>query len=512
MPETIQIDTVHPVRLDPLEGYPQTVKNIGGKTVFYKQGALGSSVSPTNKDGEIAVGKSFQVTQPTWVIGKDVGLLEVKPEPTTVRTWARAREPDEFYVTQVPFNVKGDGETDDTAALQEAVNAGKETRVIIPPTAGVVVSSGIKIPASTVLAGLNRRTCSILAKGSSKAAGEFSVLEPVAGDIKIESLFLRCAEAQASKGAAIDLEKGFITNLTVNDCQIGSNWFNGFNCVGEGEISNIFIKDILFEEFTGGVKSIGNAGFVFGSKTNAKRVISPVLINIKGHANKQGDMPAWLRIQNTDSMFLSDSGFQNGLLGCVIGNGDTSTQGTTNFFAGNTWFDGGPEGMGKGWELNNCFAFDIWGCHAQGCSPGVYVLGNVNGSFTGGKYYHNNGSGFIITGSAKPATALAITGALICDNHEAKGPELSEGCGIFIEEKGSGLTIVGNTLGNPENMGGGEQEYGIVLGKKSENILISGNRFHKNKKALFKKEGEEVNINGKNAPTEAELETNNLKS
>jgi len=211
------------------------------------------------------------------------------------------------------------------------------------------------------------------------AHGEFNLLEITGGgDIAIRGLFLRCATAQTVKGSAIDLEHGFITNIQLSDLQVAPTFFNGFNLVGTGttEISNIFINDILLEEYTGGVKSYGNAAFKIGSST--QRVVRVIMVDVEGHANKQTDMPKWFKVANTDSLTLTNCGFQNGLEGFNVGEGDTSTQGTTNLILEGVWFDGGPEGMGKGYQLQRPVCCELHRLPRTGCNPGMYVQGDVS--------------------------------------------------------------------------------------------------------------------------------------
>lgn len=106
------VDTVHPIELTTLAELPLIVKNVGSKTVFYKQGQSGSSVSSTLNDGSITAGNEFTVTQPTWVIAKEAGAqLDILAVPPTTTT--RGVDP-------VTRGADPSGVRDSTSAISEA--------------------------------------------------------------------------------------------------------------------------------------------------------------------------------------------------------------------------------------------------------------------------------------------------------------------------------------------------------------------------------------------------------
>lgn len=382
-------------------------------------------------------------------------------------------------VREEPYNAKGDGVTDDAAAFNAALLAasppGEQGMVYVPP-GEYYIGSALKIPELVTMYGLDRRLTTLVAHG------EFSLLDVTGNAVAIRGMFLRCATPQATKGAAIDLSHGFSVNLQISDIQVGSNFFNGFNLVGATSASSISITNVLFEEFTGQVEKFGNAAFVIGQAAPEKRTFVVNMVNVVGAAKKQADMPAWFKIANTDSLFMNNCGFQNGVKGMIVGEGDTSTLGTTNLGLDGVWMDGGSEGMGSGYQLQALQAADFIGCHAQSCNPGMLVFGAVNATVTGGKYYHNFGSGIWISSAAKEKSSFTITGALIANNNQSKSAAAKEASGVYLENKASGVLLSGNTISQQEGLsGGGEQKYGVyVEGAECKNYGIVANRIFGN--------------------------------
>lgn len=480
-------------------GDPVKVYNVGSATIYYKRA---DNVSPTSNDGSIAVNAKQWFSSPTWIVAKEAGGAQVRIEPLEgVRRRSLAPElSGSVSLNVLEYGATGDGVTDDTIPVQAALTAGKEAVVYFPP-GKYQITSPLEIPASTTVEGANWRTSVV------EAEGEFDLFRLVgSGDINVKRLFLRCKTAQATKGSAIDFSHGFSTDAWFDEIRIGSNFFNGIFLVGATEIGDIKFRRIRFQEFNSAVKSIHNAAIVVGSKT--VRCITPSFSEVLIQGATEADIPKHFEINNTDSLQLQDVLMQTGEKGLVVGNNDTSAKRSTNLYARGLVADG----CGVGFELASMFVGEIVGSHAEACGTGIVLGSELSGvNFTGGAAYACKVNGVKALTTMGPKRSVNFTGTHFVSNNE-NAEEASTNAGVLFETKAGGVNFSGCTFGNPEKTGGEKQLYGIVLGKESENIGIFGCRFHKNKTALFKKEGGEVNINGKSAPTEAELEVGNLKT
>jgi hypothetical protein len=382
------------------------------------------------------------------------------------------------------FGAKGDGVTDDGPAINACLAAGKEKAVRLLPGA-YATKEPLLVPSISDFRGVDWRSCRIIGKGN------FDVLRLTEGDNVIENMLLETESPQTSGCSAIDFSHGFSINARIANVNISSNFYNGLYIVGGSiDIGNIDLESIYFATaFGSGVKKYGNAAIVMGSSTRRTYVVN--MQNVSGVAELAADMPCWLKVVNTDSLFCALGGFQTGINGISIGEGDTSALGTTNVSIEGWWFDACT---GIGWKLENLFASDFVNSHAQGSSTGCYISQNVAGmTWMGGKLYHNKGNGLTFGPSA--SKSVTFNGATIVDNNEngvpASGAETTNG--VLIEKGASGILLVNNTIGNlGGGLGGDLQQYGVrILKGKSRNIWIVQNRIVGNKAAPIKVDGVE---------------------
>lgn len=404
-------------------------------------------------------------------------------------------------VKEAPYNAKGDGATNDAAAINEALavaGVGGEEAIVFFPLGTYACTAALKVPANVRIVGQHRHGCRLLAKGN------INLFEFTAGDNTIENLSLEAETKQAS-GSAIDLSHGFVQNLSMQHLMIGDNFFNGLFLVGSGEnIGGIYGLNIRFENYNHAVKGYGNAAVVLGNGETNKRVNVVQLVNVHGQANEAKDMPKWFEVNNTDSLQMTHVMMQTGEEGLVLGNKDTSTKRSTNLEIVSVVADGCTV---AGYKLVSALNSDMTACHAEACGEGIIFGASVSDfNVCGGNFYASQGHGIRLLGSSAPGNSINISGASIVDNGENAEAGKS---GVFLEEKAGGLNLTGCTIGNPGSAGGGKQKVGLTLGKKSENVGLYGNRFLGNVTEAIKKEGEEVKINNKAAPSKAELETTN---
>lgn len=401
------------------------------------------------------------------------------------------------FVNVTEYGAVGNGITDDTAAFKNALAAGKEGVVFVPP-AKYQIKESLVLPTSTALVGADSRTAIIEAEGNIK------LLMPE-GQNLIGNLFLKCSAEQAS-GAAIDCSGGKPDNLWIEHVQFGSNFFNGVNLTANsGEFGGVHLSHIHFAEFNSAVKGYKGAGIKMGSTT--VRTVGVFIRGVHMQVATQADMVRGIQINNTDSLHMSQVLLQNPKAGLTVGDADTSAKLSTNLFLADVQSDGCLEGF----KLENMIeSAKLWGCNAEACGTGIVIGEKVSGAVIEGcSLYHNESHGIFIAGSASPKYGNSIVGCAIQSNGENAEATIA---GINFAESSGGYLVSGNSIGNAELVGGKKQKFGIVLGKKTENIGIYGNRFQNNVTEPIKKAGEEVNINGKNAPTFAELETVNFKT
>ncbi len=508
-----RVDTVHPIDLSQFGPLPLIVKNVGTPTVYYKRGQNGSSVTPTSKDGEISANGELVVEQQTWVIAKEGGaqlnffpVVEAHPA-VLVNTAGKGF----INIQEPPFNAKGDGVHNDGPAINAALVAATEGSVYVPPGL-FLTEEAIKIPQQTRLYGQNRYTSTITGTGNINLLDLTGV-----GGQEIHSLTLASATKQAS-GSAINFANGFVTGAHIHNLQVGSKFFNGFNIVGKetpaAGVSAVNIHDIHITGETTALKEYGNAAFVIGNTTTARRSINIWLSRIIIQSNSETDVPIGIEMNNADSCHLHTILLQTCGKGLVIGNADASSLRTTNLMVEVVQADGSGT---VGFALESCFnsSFSNIRAEATTAGPGV-ILGEFfsGNTINGSTFYFNTGHGIEANNKMAAVYANTITGNTIMNNGQDKVAGKS---GISIADKATGaiggLIISGNTIGNTgSGLGAEEQKIGITLGKECENVGIYGNHFPKNATSAIKQNGSEKKINNKEG-TEGErltaIEANN---
>lgn len=393
-------------------------------------------------------------------------------------------------VSSSEYGTVGDGVTDDTEAMQEAINATKERELLIPP--GIYkITKPLNVPTLSTIRGVNRLTTSL------RATGEISLFVLEGSGVAIENLELESTTIQKTKGAAIDCSGGFGSELWLTNLQIGSNWFNGLNLVGNKEIGGIYLRNIWFIAASSAVKKYGNAAIVIGSTTRRTVVVRAHHINVQ--AATKADMPIAIQCNNCDSVELTDVLLQTAEKGLVVGNADTSAKRSTNVYAKGLIADG----CTVGFELSNLFAAEIVGSHAEACgSAGLIIGAEATGiDVSGSAFYSCEGHGIQILGTAIGTRAINITGCSILNNGTNAEANRS---GVFIESKGGGVMISGCTIGNSANLGTEIQKVGVWINAECTNVGIIGNRFLKNVTAAIKREASTTGIK-----TVAEIEAQN---
>lgn len=182
------------------------------------------------------------------------------------------------HVSVKDFGAKGDGSTDDTAAIKAAITyvAGKEGGVVFLPTGSYRTSSTIEIPAKVTLRGANRES-SVL----SGLTRDFVGVKLMALNSKVTELTVNAMGVGVEGGA--DARYCKLVDTIIKYCRIGILWtdgyintiasnlvyFNDYGMVSLGQSYQLNIYDNVIDNNTGGlgVLLLGSAGVVIRDNT-----------------------------------------------------------------------------------------------------------------------------------------------------------------------------------------------------------------------------------------------------
>lgn len=353
----------------------------------------------------------------------------------------------------VEYGAKGDGVTDDTAALQAAINAGN---VLIPPGT-YQVSKTIEVPAQRTIAGVNRNTCII------RATGNFPIFGIRSSEVTIRSLFFKASAAQASGGAVGFL--GAATNITIERCNFGSNLFIALNISGFA-IGAVHLTDLTWMEPATKLQKCKKA-IQIGDGVN--HVVGVWARKLRGEANTTADMTVWIDMAYADTVQFSDVLLQNGEIG--IRTGYTGTELVTGLKLHKVVVD---TCSSTGMVLQFLRDAEVSDCNVQTCSqtsgsPAVQILKTAKDvRFRGGLVQHNYSHGISIGAESEH---VSVIGTDCLDNNLSN---LAAGAGVAVTAGVVHFKIIGVTSGNVLGLGG-KQKYGVVVNTgASDRYVITG--------------------------------------
>ena len=333
-------------------------------------------------------------------------------------------------VSIVDFGAVGNGTTDDTLAIQSAINTGKN--VYVPQASVSYLVTGLTINTqSQTIYGDGGNSLFKLANGSNK-----SLVTVSASYVTLRNLGMDCNKANQSTivdsfGSGVWTTG--VSNLTVSNCNI-------FNPIRNGIASSFSNQNCLYEN-----NKISNAGFTGIYNVNSSFPLSNSIIT-----------------GNTIVSPVQDGIGTPGIQDCTISNNIIITPGvaaialesysTNTVISGNTIKGTGLTDTSNGIQLNDGYNITVIGNSVNGCGYGTVSSGTntvTNSvSIIGNTYYQcgNNDAAIEIQGgfitSASYLNCYNI-GATVSGNSIYNSPN----AGILVTAM-SNVSVIGNSINN----------------------------------------------------------------
>jgi hypothetical protein len=353
------------------------------------------------------------------------------------------------------FGATGDGFTDDTAAIQAAINQAYGTKAAVYIPAGTyLVTSTINIT----------NPCAIYGDGAGSIITQSSNLtvfniQTYAGNSIFEK-FVITSPTQASAGTCISVNA---SSCTFRNIQI----FNAYNCfVLTGVQDTVIDSCILWQFFYNGILLNGN---------NNDNFINKCFINGQTGSPFPSDVSTYTTginmVDKSDATFVTDCE----IILCNVGIGSSSPSGTNfpgfstisgsyfdsckrpAYFSNlrltkfvNCWFGASRADQGC-FLTQNCLALTFTNCSFQGnIQDGLYIDSTCQNITVSNCVAINNGIGTTIYS------------------------------GIYVAANTNNFSVIGCTLGcssiPPSGGGSVPQKYGITVGSgTSNNYIITNN-------------------------------------
>lgn len=267
-------------------------------------------------------------------------------------------------VQSMPYGAKGDGVTDDTAALQVALSAAGPSGVVYFPAGTYVISSALTVPSSVTLLGSGFNTTVI--KQTSTTANGFTATSTTA--LKISDLQVYGPSSGSGMGISISgSPTSYVYLRNVRVAHFGSDGIN--------------VGDPIISRFDDTISALnGGHGFNIGGTTSATGGTSCSFTACYGLANAQA------------GFYLNNLQYSN-LSGC------------------------GSDTNGTGYYLNACVCVTLTGCGAESSqvntAPYVgnsfVVNGGYGNSIISAFVYQNPAISYWVTGSATKIVMFACS-------------------------------------------------------------------------------------------------------
>ena len=360
-------------------------------------------------------------------------------------------------VKDAPYNAKGDGVTNDTAAIQAAINAVSAAGggTVLVPAGNYRLNSGLTYNGNNLtIEGEGPRATrftSTFATGDIIRIGN-GTANP--DNVTLTGFAMSSTVARTS-GAAIVLQNTF--NCAVRDFRLDANMFDGVLVEGGPNQFQNYISDFVIDSGSNGIL-LGNAALVQGIY-----ITSGLIANCTGAGIFARNVSGWY-IDHLDIIRCKDgittfpaAGQQTNAAFLADITADTSTE-YGFLFLSNGGFCG---------DLN------LVGCWAATCGEdGVFInegAGNVSGILLSACRFINNGK----------AGFRAVTGDHItlenCHSFSNSTDGLNTADGIAFGNGMGNFSVIGGSSCNTAGLfPGGNQRAGISIGTGCDNFAIIG--------------------------------------
>ena len=360
------------------------------------------------------------------------------------------------------FGAVGDGVTDDTAAIQAAIDAVPSIGGEVWFPAGAYLYSTLTVTQKHDIT-LTGAGGAILRKSSATGYG-LNLVGTSSVDymlrFRLVNLILDASVTQTS-GAFLRAKHQrnlIIDRVWLEDCYIGMQVDAGHII----EVSNFYIRNPI------------NRGFLLASPGEVSKAIGIFLSNGTVEGTSGNTTATGIRVDSgVSGLYLQNVDVTQGATGIYVVDGTPGDGAPEFLFMTNTsadqtnaagWqFDGG-----KSIELHNC-----WGA-SSATDNGLVQNGATGVRVIGGRFQNNDHHGILIQSGSE----THILGAL-CAKNSVEGANSFDG--IHVAANVSEFQLVGNRCGNITGFGSGTQGRGIqIAAGTSTNYAVVGNDLHGN--------------------------------
>lgn len=409
--------------------------------------------------------------------------LLVASDQEDVRTFAGVAA----MTSVAQFGATGDGVTDDTAAVQAAINS--SLNVYFPP--GTYSCGQLNLRANLNLVGAGQRVSVIRHRSGTNAFGLFGT--GILG-VRISGLTLDGNSAgNAIGGMGVRLE-GATGHVRIEDCNITDWRFDGIACVSTGsyvDVVNCWIEGNLRDgvSFTGTLSSSvsgskitlnGRFGVVFGAGSHYPRLVNNVIF---GNSATSPLGCGALAINLTDALFVGNTAASN-----TLGHGLQFNTVTRGAMSGNVSRDNGISGLDSfastyvSFTGNVSFDNAVRGIEIDSAAFYNAVIGNI--------VYRNGGTGISVFRSP----SVLIEGNVATENGTGLPPGLEFSPGVPLPPEPFGIRlwdpvntlpsnncrVIGN-IATDDRGGSATQTHGISIeATNTVGIVVIGNNLAPN--------------------------------
>lgn len=378
------------------------------------------------------------------------------------------------------YGVKGDGSTDDTAALQAAINAAAGG-VLVLPAGNYLISAPLKITNTMLLQGPGKAFCTLT---YTQPTGDDLLIAPAgytsmnSGNslivgVRVQGIAFRC---KVNKTAGALVHAINLVNSGFSDCSFntdgGGKPFDGLYLDGGPNNDYIHHCDFIgaFQSGASGIESgttysaasyAGGVGIRMGALSLSGTNIPGSDVFINGGNQVLGWSTGITLEGDMGGVSIADTDIQQNMVGLSTSVAAGSSQNRELYLGQGAWLDtnaqygmlvSGNVGSGSGQTLQVLEVSSAWAA-GNGRYNGAATPGVSTGATGGG-----GGFGIGIDG-ADTATSIHITNGKIYQN---QGSGLQLGAGI--------INVTGCHINNNGGVGGN----GVFLGN-IDNIVLSGN-------------------------------------